>query len=217
MHFARVLLHGHASWWFDMWGGWFASSGYMEFMEKAMALCREALALPMGSIAQVAVFADETAYCKANNPALSRKICAKLHTLGTVGVPYDLYLAEDLGLIDMNRYKAVVLLEPAMTEVSAFVASCGLPVLRINEQNLDVTTDQLRQFYERSGAHLYSREDMVVYANESYLFVHTTRNGLHKLQLPERCSLTDVFTGEPFIPEFQAAAGKSFLLQRTPQ
>lgn len=34
MHFARLLLKGQAGWWFDMWGGWFDTPGYL-----AMCLC----------------------------------------------------------------------------------------------------------------------------------------------------------------------------------
>ena len=214
MHLARVLLHGHAGWWFDMWGGWYRSPGYMAFMRKALELIREAARLPMGSTAQVAVFADEKSYCKANNDDLSRGICETLHTLGAAGVPYDLYLAEDYPLVSMAKYKAIVLLEPAVTEASETVARCGLPVLRINESNMGLTTAQLRQFYEGAGVHLYSREDLVVYANESYLFLHTTRDGQHLLHLPGDTALTDAFSGAPFSPEFEAKVGTSYLLRK---
>lgn len=214
MHFARVLLHGHAGWWFDMWGGWFQTPGYMTFMQKALELIRESAQLPMSSIAQVAVFADEKAYCKADNAPLSRNICKTLHTLGAAGTPYDVYLAEDLPLLDKKKYKAVVLLEPAVTDFSQAVAQWGLPVLRVDESKQDLTTEQLRQFYEAAGVQLYSREDLVIYANESYVFLHTTREGQHRLHLPEETVLTDAFTGAPFSPTFTAPAGKSFLLKK---
>jgi hypothetical protein len=215
MHFARALLRGHACWWFDMWGGWFQTPGYMAFMKTAHTLSETTGTLPMGSVAQVAVFADEKAYCKADNAALSRDICKVLHILGTAGVPYDLFLASDLPQLDMGRYKAAVILEPAVTEASEAVARCGLPVFRVNENTLSVTTQQLREFYETAGVFLYSREDMVIYANESYLFVHTTQDGTHTLRLPENTALTDVFTGTNFLPEFDAPTGKSYLLRYT--
>jgi len=214
MHYARMLLKGHAGWWFDMWGGWFDSPGYLAFMKKALLLSENAMKKPMASVAQVAVFADEKAYCKAEDDALSRRICATLHTIGTAGVPYDLFLAEDLPLVELRKYKAIILLEPAVTEASSAVADCGLPVIRINKDTLGISTEQLRQFYNTSGVHLYSPEDAVIYANESYLFVHTVHDGQQVLSLPEDCTLTDAFTGEPFPPTFYADTGKSFLLEK---
>ncbi len=214
MHFAKSLLHGHAGWWFDMWGGWFQSSGYMAFMEKALKITRDAMVLPLGSTAEVAVFADEKAYCKACDDSLSRKICQTLHTVSAAGIPYDVYLAEDFPQVDMSKYKAIVLLEPAATDASQAVAASGLPLLKINAANLEITGKQLRAFCESAGVHLYSRNNLVVYANESYLFIHTVQDGQQQLYTKENTALTDVFTGLPFECTFNAPTGKSYLLKK---
>ena len=38
LHFAKSLINGHALWWFDMWGGWYADPRYMDFMTQAQAM-----------------------------------------------------------------------------------------------------------------------------------------------------------------------------------
>ncbi len=219
MHFARPLLNGHACWWFDMWGGWFKSEAYMDFMRTSMEEYHRAMDHSLQSVAEVAVFVDEKTYCAADDYALSRQVCGNLrHTLGTAGTPYDMYLASDFDLVDMARYKAVILPEPAVTKASARIAAyCaenGTALLRVNADNQFIDTLQLRQFYLSSGVHLYSGEDMVVYGNESYLFLHTVRDGDHQITLPEEYTLTDVFTGQVFFKEFHAPIGKSYLLRK---
>lgn len=219
IHFARPLLHGHACWWFDMWGGWFASDAYMDFMKQCMKEYNKAMALPLGSVAEVAMFVDEKAYCKADDYTLSRQVCGNLrHTLGTAGAPFDAYLASDYDLVDKTKYKAVILPEPAVTQTSQRIAEdClkkGIALLRVNRDNQFIDTKQLREFYTDNGIHLYCSEDMVVYANESYLFLHTTRDGDHRISLPDVCALTDVFTGKTFPTSFHAPVGKSYLLRK---
>ncbi|MBQ7983334.1 MAG: hypothetical protein IJ302_07180, partial [Clostridia bacterium] len=34
MHFSRALIHGHARWWFDLWGGWYADTRYLSLLHR---------------------------------------------------------------------------------------------------------------------------------------------------------------------------------------
>ena len=68
--FARQLTHGHASWWFDMWGGWFADPDIMRDMAEFVRIAQQDLANPQRqSIAQLAVVVDENAYALTNDNA----------------------------------------------------------------------------------------------------------------------------------------------------
>ena len=42
-HFARALLHGHAMWWCDMWGGWYDAPEYKALFPELEKIAEEAL------------------------------------------------------------------------------------------------------------------------------------------------------------------------------
>ena len=54
----------------------------------------------------------------------------------------------------------------------------------------------LRNLCELAGVHLYAEAGDVVYANESYLAVHSAAPGRRTIYLPSRCRITDAFSGE---------------------
>ena len=215
MHFARALVHGHASWWFDMWGGWFADEAYMAFMKKAREISIAARELPAHSRAEAALLFDERSVAAfADDDPVPQKVLYDIReALGKTGAPYDLYLTSDYDTI-RDRYKAFVLLEPCPTADSERIRQAEHPLLVITPDRSGITPEELRDFYRGAGMHLYSDGDIVVYASESHLFFHTIRDGAQYLRLPEGICWADVFTGEVFVPEFSAPAGKSFLLQR---
>ena len=216
MHFARVLVHGHASWWFDMWGGWFADEKYMEFMKRAREISNNARSLPTHSRAEVALVFDEksVAYFADKDKTTQKVLYDIREALGKTGVPYDLYLTSDYDTV-RNSYKAFVLLEPCPTEDSEKIKSdAPIPIFTVTPQNQDVTPEELRAFYRASGVWLYSDEDMVVYAGQSHLFLHTVQDGKQETHLPDDVKYVDLFTGKPFEPIFESAAKKSYLLQK---
>ncbi len=218
MHFARALVHGHASWWFDMWGGWFADEKYMEFMKQAREISLAARGLSAQSCAEVALFFDEksVATFADTDPTPQRVLYDGREALGVTGVPYDLYLTSDYEAV-RDQYRAVVLLEPCPTEDSLRIRQDAETLLVINTENYDITSAALREFYRRAGVWLYTEEDAVIYASRSHLFLHTVHGGRQDLQLPTEDRWIELFSGEAFDPTgFSAPAGKSYLLQRIP-
>ena len=215
MHFARALVHGHASWWFDMWGGWFADEQYMEFMKRAREISNDSRELPSHSRAEVALLFDEksVAYFADTDQTTNKVLFDVREALGKMGVPYDLYLTSDYDTI-RKSYKAFVLLEPYPTAESEKIKRDSIPLLTVTPKNQDITPAELRDFYRTSGVWLYSEDDMVVYACQSHLFLHTVHNGKQEIRLPDDAGYVDLFTGKPFDPTFESASKKSYLLQK---
>ena len=213
MHFAKSLINGHALWWFDMWGGWYADPRYMAFMEQAKMLADDTEAIGE-SAAEIAVLVDEAApsFLDDKDPGLRKVFFDFRENLGKSAVPLHWYLASDFEAIK-EKYQAFVLLEPIETTLSAAIKASGKPVLTVNPDNCDMTTDGVRSFCKAAGVNVYCDRDAVIYANSKYLFVHTVTEGQQRLQLPEGTTLRECFTNNVFETAFQSPAGKSYLFQ----
>ena len=215
MHFSRALCHGHAFWWFDMWGGWYARPEYMDIAHRAKEILLESMDKPMQSTAKIAVFVDEAAYCRIpeGNP-VAHNVCFKVRqALGKTGIPYDIYLASDFEAV-CERYKAYIFLVPLETEtvVSAidYASAAKVPFLVINELNYRITTNELRKFYASAGLIPWDNFDTVVFENESYLFLHACQAGVHHVPGIYR----DTFTGETVENEIALHQFQSILLEK---
>lgn len=170
MHFARALLHGHAMWWFDMWGHWYDDDRYRALLQDCYRICAGALEEDRRSLAEVAVFVDERAYAKAN---CDRGLCYGIRkTLGQLGTPYDIYLMDDFPAVQ-HRYKAHIFLYPA--ETPAFVDAITSVQDPLVIRSLSVTAADIRAYLQAHGVHIWC-ENAVVYGCGSYLFVHQIGN-----------------------------------------
>jgi beta-galactosidase len=181
LHYARALVHGYAHWWFDMWGGWYADETYMSEMREFLEISRSAREKEMGSVSEIAVFIDEKCYKYGKNNSLAYNI---RESLGLMGTPYDSYLASDFERVK-DRYSAYTVVNPIRTAtVDSIIASAsehGIPCLVITPDKADISPDELREFCISSGVHLYTDVPTVVYANESYIFVHAKGSELPKI------------------------------------
>ncbi len=109
--FAKVLTHGTAAWWFDMWGGWYETPAMMAFQKQAAALYQqEMLAGEARPAAQLAVFLDETLYAALQPGGLAahQAVFALLKQLGFVGAPYHTFLRSDLPKVDPAQYRMAI-------------------------------------------------------------------------------------------------------------
>lgn len=199
MHFSKCLLHGHAFWWFDMWGGWFADDDYMRFMKWAKEFADECVGTPMRSMAEVAVFVDENAYFEISDPKILDGVVRKNRlTLGHMGTPYDIYLASDFEAVKDN-YKAYITLEPCKTPLYERIAKSAKELGKchviINEDNKDVTADELRTRLSEAGVLIISEKDAVIFRTEGLFFIYACSAGEYKLNLPEGTSLIDAQSG----------------------
>ena len=214
MHAARALVKQHAAWWFDMWGGWFADEDYMTLLKQIRELFARSQGLPTGSAAQVAVFVDEDAYVNVAEGVDSWYVYHLREPLGKMGVPYDLYLAADAPAV-MDKYDAVISLKAAESPNNTRVAELagGKPYLELTYERRDITAEQLRAFLKEAGVHLWCDGDSVVYANESFVFLHTAEEGAAPLRTPDGRQLRDVFTGEFFRGDVPRGKGESYILE----
>ena len=201
---ARQLTHGTNSWWFDMWGGWYATPAMMQEMKNLRAIA--VTAMQDGhreSIAQVAVFIDETNYSHfdGSSPLSSQIASLNRRPLGLAGAPYAIYDISDFSAV-RNRYHAFVMLAPSMTEAMTEAVSIlkaeNKPYLLVDENHPSLDTASLRTLYKTANVFVYCDSDDVIYANDHYLAIHAATAGEKRLRLPRRRRITPLLpTGEP--------------------
>ena len=123
--FARSFVKGSANWWFDLWGGWYDNEAILKMFGQMRIAAEESIRHPRGSVSQVAVFLDETAFRylpygvsdrNKNNKFLWIRM--QVGAVGAIGAPNDFYLFEDLKDLDLSRYRMLVF-------VNAFALSEG--------------------------------------------------------------------------------------------
>ena len=215
MHAARALIHGHAAWWFDMWGGWFADDTYMNLLEELRKLFEKTAPLPMRSVTQTAVFVDEESYALLADDSVARRVCYDVReALGKMSAPYDLYLAADAPSV-IHRYQAILSLVPVETErsnrVRELAMQSNLPLMEITKDLCDISPEELRSFLKEAGVWVYCDRDAVIYANDRFLFLHTAEEGEYTLHLRNAERLVDALTGEPYIQGKHLKKGESFI------
>lgn len=167
--FARALLHGHALWWFDMWGGWYAADEYMDFMKRTLNIAAESLNCSRVSHAEVAVFIDEMAMLSYN--AMSEAYHFR-RSLGLMGAAYDVYLIEDYADVK-EKYKYCIFIQPTETEAMTNAVKDGKHMI-ITKDNCDITSAELRELLRDAGVTLRTDTDAVVYETESHIFIGGT-------------------------------------------
>ena len=167
-HFSRALTHGHAMWWFDMWGGWYADRDYMDLLKGCYEIARDSLGRDCSSSAGLAVFIDERSFSK--DGAVGSVAYGIRRVLGSVGAPYDIYLIEDYEAVKA-RYKAFIFLRPAVTgALDSAVYDAGERALVIDSENASITPEELRGFLCPLGVEII-KADAVVYGCNSYTFI----------------------------------------------
>ncbi len=200
LHYARALTHAHALWWFDMGGGWYDDSYYMEMLCEFLSITNQSKSKDMTSISQVAVIVDSE--MMNSIPSGSEEFLTVYHIrrqLGLMGTPYDCYLASDFEKI-RDKYKAFILLCPVMTKANKKILEENNNVFAVNVENKDLEPETLRSFCKEKGVHIYCDKDCVIFANNSYLFLHTASKDIHKINLPEGKKLKQIF-GERVNPD----------------
>lgn len=216
MHAAKAFINGHAAWWFDMWGGWFADNTYMSLLNDIRMLFEKNRSLPMHSVAQTAVFVDEESFAHISNNTVTKNVCCDIReALGKMGAPYDIYLSADVPSV-IERYKAIISLVPIETEHSKRVKELakqrGCLLLEITNDNYDLTSGELRAFLQSAGVWVYCQRDAVIYANDHFIFLHTAEDGEYSLNVKNGGKLIDVLTEEPFTQGQYLKKCKSFIL-----
>lgn len=214
MHFSRALTHGHAMWWFDMWGGWYDDERYLSLLRRCREIACASMEHDRVSRSEIAVFVDECAYSREGS--VGHLSYAIRKTLGMIGAPYDIYLIGDYEAVKM-RYKAHIFIQPAPTEMlSAAVSDAAESALVLTPKEIGISAEDLRIFCESCGVHIYC-PDTVVYACGDYLFLHACKDGEHAISLPDGMILRDMFTETVCTPQMIRHHGESrlFFIENT--
>ena len=193
--FCRQLVKGNGFWWFDMWGGWYEDEAIMRDMETYRALYADSLASDRSSVAQLAVFVDESAYPYLTEHRLRYAASNQRLQLGYLGAPYDLYNIGDFDEV-CGQYRAVLFLSPVKTPaLREAVARCKadkIPFLMPRANKTTYTAKQLRAFCRANGVHVYSETDDVLYANAQHIALYAATEGKKTITLPQDARLTPI-------------------------
>lgn len=206
LQYARALTHSHALWWFDMGGGWFADKDYMELMERFFEISNTSQDKDLRSASEVAVVVDPDMLNRIHlGDTHAATVSGIRRSLGLMGTPYDVFSVGDFERIKA-RYKAFIFVCPLMTER---VRRCieGVPNAYTVTSETNVSAAALRDFCRTSGVHLYCEHDAVVYANRSYLFLHTTVPGRYDISL--KCGTLHALLPENIDSARDALEGKT--------
>lgn len=187
--FVRQFVKGNGFWWFDMWGGWYKDADMMAKMQSYRTLYEEGLASESRkSVAQVAVFVDESAYKYRTTHSRRNLIYTQRKALSETGVPYDTYDVSDFEAVH-EKYKAVVFLSNTKTAyMQAALNICKakkIPFLAPSAWKEKFTAKQLRTFFQTCGAHCYEESGDILYRNENYLAIFATKDGEKTIRFGE--------------------------------
>lgn len=223
-NFARQLTHGTGSWWFDMWGGWFADQEIMHEMAEFLVIAKDALLISAKrSVAEVAVVVDESSYAYITDNAISRRCCYEnRRPLGLTGTPYDIYDVADFAAIRL-RYSAFIFLCPFLTPGMAMAMDdcrehCR-SFLVADRQHPDLSIEKLRNFYRQEKLHCWCDTNDVIYVSSHYLAIHATTAGQKCLHLDATYKVTSLldpdvsFTGDCITMTLKDYETKLFKLQ----
>jgi hypothetical protein len=103
-----------------------------------------------------------------------------------------------------DRYPAVILIDAYRTPLAESIirdaeernGACFV----ITAENVRCESAVIREFCRARGVHIYTECDAVVYANESYLYVHAEGSELPEIKLPAGKSITPAFKGDATKP-----------------
>ncbi len=215
----RMLAYGYGGWWFDMWGGWFSDPKLLAVLRDTQDLWHRypsEIVSAMG--AQVGVIVDEElCFRDASFGRLTEQILSNRYALAKSGAPYDLYLRQDLGSLNPQRYRVLWLLgipELNATEAQQLLKAqeVGLTILwtathatrirRDNEEE-DIMSGkvrwspaELRHLWQHAGVHLYIDSDDVLYAGRGWLCIHSVPGGKREVHLPFPARIENPQTSE---------------------
>ena len=227
MNFGQQMAFGTASWWFDMWGGWFDSPVIMAELARYLAEARRALADPdRASVAECAAFIDERSYAQQEEPMA----CSATPHIGRMafqqsGVPCDFFELSDFRDV-AARYRVIAFIVPFPTEgirdAESWCDEHGMPWMEfvgesvrfqgqapqplppvndfMDNSCIDAAVGHARQFCQAHGLHCYTDSGSVVYAARNWVTLHAAADGEQRVKLPERRTITPLFpAGEPWV------------------
>lgn len=200
---AHQITHHNSMWWFDMWGGWYASDALMAEMERALMIYTDVSSNQQTQMqTEVAVFVDETLYARVWPYETYKRAQSEIRTaLGRSGVPYDIYLLSDFKkcLSSFDDYKVMLFPIPVDTDMlKAAVDYCekrGISYMRATKDKHQFTAQELKEYFASTGVWCYCESDDVVYVGNGYVAIHAKTEGEKTIKFPKTLVLEDVSSG----------------------
>ena len=188
--YARQLTHANAMWWFDMWGGWYATDALMQEAARCLSMVKELDASEAPATrSSIAVLFDEKYPFRVGSGDPCYKIQTALHNvIGSTGFTSDALLTEDYR--ESLHYQAVLLPFPAEFDsdetrtIKDFLRENGIPFVQLTTEDTAITADDLRSRLLQTGAHCYCTTGDVVYHGNGWLAVHAASPGKKEIRLP---------------------------------
>ncbi len=196
--FAHQITNSSAIWWFDMWGGWYDDPILMKELHSMKRIYdRETAKKAPHPSPEVVFFADEGGYAHlfSASPQLGGINRTRL-AMGNTGVPYDICMVEDAEHV-LENYRAAVFPMPVASDRGrAAMELCekmGIPYISATADHYELTLEELGEFYQSNGIHLYTEGGDVVYVGNGYIGLHSSVGGKKRLRLPAPYTASSVF------------------------
>ena len=205
MNFARQLADAHASWWFDMWGGWYDSPAMMKELGEYLNITKMFMKDLIYKIpAECALWIDEAAFAYAD-PSKEHSLAKQSRVnVGQCGVPFDFYEIGDFS--DRGSlYKANVFVVHAETSaVTKAVEVChkrGIPVMIMHPDEVP-STDEIRKFCVFAGAHCYCSSGDAIHIAPHFAAIHAASDGPKKIRLKHTLRIIPLLdSGNEFVSD----------------
>ncbi|MBR5507795.1 MAG: hypothetical protein IKV88_07105 [Clostridia bacterium] len=208
--FSRAMLHGYGLWWFDMWGGWYDDSQYMELIHKMSQICEKGMDTPD---VEVAVYVDENSIVKTENA--DSQLQKVFRSVGLCASPYDAYLISDFENT-FEKYKACIFVELAKTrpleECIKKAQMSSKEVLIIND--IVPTENELYQWLKDAGIVSPINCPGVVYRGEKYISFYTSSDGEYDFCDRGVRVFRDMFSDKTISFPTRLSKGQFFMFKR---
>ena len=137
---AASLQQGSALWWFDFFGGYFASPEYEKMLADHVRIYNKVInsPTPLESVAEIAVIVNTKAmtYVKDGRHDHYDFTYNNILELAKCGVPYEVYNIADIEKIDKNRIKLYIFLNAFEIENSEYIKALEAEKLWIYAPNV---------------------------------------------------------------------------------
>ncbi len=103
---------GGSLWWFDFMGGYYASPGLEQELQKEMAVLKRLYEHPHKSVSEIAVFVDPMSFLHMKDCTSLPQDCVRYNrnALHECGAPYDYFNLNDISKVNLEQYKLFVFL-----------------------------------------------------------------------------------------------------------
>ncbi len=187
--FAKLLTHSRGSWWFDMWGGWYATENLMAELKMQKEISEMQTKEVLDTKHKSAVLIDEKMYKHFPEDDRQREFCTRL---SSSGVLYDMFLTSDIDRI-YDKYDTFYMPYPEENEQVNKYDFKGKSVCK----NHLADFNELRDTAKKAGTPIWIDTPDVIYCGNGFMALHAKDAGEKTVTMPENFKCT-VLTNHQF-------------------